>query len=356
MGTEDEGVSHGSDPPAGHPVRHRQARLHNRVRALLLLLLVALLADYALYPTLARPGGRSYNRGENGLWLRYHWYFGRRSDAAMRAMARRLTAHQIRYAYFHVRHIQRNGRLAYHYPAAARRLVAAVHREAPGVRVIAWMFVGNERLTHTGVGGVDLADPAVRKAMVGEAAWLVKECGFDGVQWDYEICDNPNPHLLSLLRETRAALPVGKSLSAAVPMWLPAALQRWGWSEEDFAHMAVPCDQLAVMCYDSAMYLPRAYVWLVRQQAIHVTRAVARGNPRCRLLLGVPTYARGGASHQAWAENIRMALKGVCEGLADARAETAVFAGVAPFADYTTQEEEWEAYRALWLSRSGRGD
>jgi hypothetical protein len=169
------------------------------------------------------------------------------------------------------------------------------------------------------------------------------------MQWDYEICDNADPYLLSLLRETRAALPAGKTLSAAVPMWLPPALQRWGWSEEYFAQVAASCDQLAVMCYDTAMYLPRAYVGLVRQQAIHVTRAVARGNPRCRVLLGVPTYARGGASHHAWAENLRMALKGVREGLADARTQPSVFAGVAPFADYTTQAEEWKVYRALWL-------
>jgi hypothetical protein len=48
-----------------------------------------------------------------------------------------------------------------------------------------------------------------------------------------------------------------------------------------------------------------------------------------------------------------MALKGVREGMADPRAETSVFAGVAPFADYTTQAEEWEVYRALWLDGSG---
>jgi hypothetical protein len=313
------------------------------------ILLLLIVADYALYPTLSRPGGHTFNHGENGLWLRYRWYFGQRSEGVVRAMARRLTEHQIRYAYFHVRHITRDGRLAYHYPEAARRLVAAVHREAPSVKVIAWVFVGNERLARTGVGGVDLADPAVRRVMVGEARWLVRECGFDGVQWDYEICDNADPYLLSLLRETRAALPAGKMLSVAVPMWLPAPFQRWGWSEGYLAQAAAACDQMAVMCYDSGLYLPRAYVWLVRQQAIHVTRAAVRGNPRCRVLLGVPTYARGGASHHAWAENIRMALKGVREGLADARADTTVFAGVAPFADYTTQAEEWQGYEELWL-------
>jgi hypothetical protein len=185
--------------------------------------------------------------------------------------------------------------------------------------------------------------------MVGEARWLVNECGFDGVQWDYEICQDGDPNFLRLLRETRAALPPGKLLSAAVPMWLPAPFQHWGWSEAYFARVAATCDQIAVMCYDSGIYLPRGYVWLVHQQTVHVTRAVVRGNPRCRVLLGLPTYGEGGLSHHAWAENLRMALKGVREGLADPRAEPSVFAGVALFADYTTQPEEWERYREWWL-------
>jgi hypothetical protein len=318
------------------------------------LLALLLLGDYVLYPHLARPRGRSFNRGENGLWLRYHWYFGRRSEAQVKELARRLRERQIRFAYFHVRHITKDGRLRCQYPAAARGLVAALHRDAPDVKVMAWVFAGNRRLIHTGVGEVDLSNASVRRRMVEEAHWLVTACGFDGVQWDYEICESGDPHFLRLMQETRAALPPAKLLSAAVPMWLPGPLSRrgWGWSEADFTRVAATCDQLAVMAYDSGLYLPRAYVTLVRAQAVHVTRAVARGNMRCKLLFGLPTYGRGGPSHHARAENLRLALKGVREGLADSRAERSVFAGVAPFADYTTQPEEWETYRELWLHRA----
>src|SRR5438552_5705283 len=96
-----------------------QRRSRCRIARGALLLLILLVADYALYPVLSRPGGISGNRGENGLWLRYRWYFGRRSDADRRALARRLRKQQIRCAYFHVRHITRNGTLRYHRLAAA---------------------------------------------------------------------------------------------------------------------------------------------------------------------------------------------------------------------------------------------
>src|SRR3954449_12163569 len=121
------------------------------------LFLILVLADYALYPVLSRPGGISGNRGENGLWLRYRWYFGQRSDADLRTLARRLREQQIRYAYFHVRHVTRNGALRYHHLAAARRLVATLHRDAPAVKAIAWIFAGNRRLASTGIGEVDMA-------------------------------------------------------------------------------------------------------------------------------------------------------------------------------------------------------
>lgn len=35
---------------------------------------------------------------------------------------------------------------------------------------------------------------------------------------------------------------------------------------------------------------PRAYAWLMSQQLVHVTRAIAAGNPACHVILGVPTY------------------------------------------------------------------
>ena len=307
-------------------------------------LLLGLLLDYCAYPYFAHPPtGVSPNRGENGLWLRYTWYFGTETNTA--ALTRRLQAEQIRYAYFHVRDVRSDGTLRFHKPAAAETLSAALHRQVPAVKLLAWVYVGNS----AGRGRVDLSKPTVRQKLAVEAVWLVTACGFDGVQWDYEICLSGDANFQALLRETRAALPPGKLLSVAVPLWLPGPLTHFGWTDADFAAVAPLCDQMAVMCYDSGIYSPRGYVWLVHQQVVHVSAVVQRSSPKCRVLFGIPTYAAGGLSHHAPAENIGMGLIGVREGMADPNTSPQVVAGVAPFADYTTQESEWKLYRRWWL-------
>jgi hypothetical protein len=328
------------------PVVNKWKRRRRIFAAILLSVFLLLFIDYWAYPYGSSPGGRSFNQDENGLWLRYTWYFGEKSAGEVSQLARQLRDRQMRYAYFHVRGITAKGRLKCHYPRQAKELLNLLHHENPEVEAIGWIYAGNRR----GEGEVDLANDEVRKAMVQEALWLTNECGFDGVQWDYEICDDRDPHFLELMQETRKALPQGKLLSAAVPMWFPPPFSAYGWSENYFAQVAETCDQMAVMCYDSGFYLPRSYVWLVSQQVIRVTSAVSQGNPHCRVLFGIPTYGKGFISHNPHAENIEFALRGVREGLANPAAHSGVFAGVAPFADYTTQPNEWDVYRRLWLS------
>jgi len=311
-------------------------------------ILLLVLLDYIAYPRWAPMGGRSGNRGENGLWIRYTWYFGQYQEADLARLAGRLRQGQVRYVYAHVRYLRANGELKFHFPASARRLTAGLHRVAPGVKVLAWIYVGGEG-EHP---PVNLADPTVRAKAVREADWLVRTCGFDGVQWDYEICHNGDPRLVPLLRDTRAALPPGSLLSVCTALWYPAPVLRWyGWSEDYFAQIAPECDQLAVMAYDSGIYLPRGYVALMRRQVVHATRAAARTNPHCRVLIGVPTYREGGPAHHARAENLRLALKGVREGLADPQTNLSTFAGIAPFAEYTTTVADWREVERDWIGR-----
>jgi spore germination protein YaaH len=185
--------------------------------------------------------------------------------------------------------------------------------------------------------------------MAREAHWLTVTCGFDGIQWDYEICSDHDPNFLRLLRQTREAMPPGKLLSAATPLWLPEPFTHWGWSDSYYVQVARQCDQVAVMGYDSGVYLPRVYVLLMARQVERVTQDVGKAGPTCHVLIGVPTYRRGGRSHNSHTENIAFALRGVRQGLTAADTDRKAFAGVAIFADYTTQPDDWRTYRSLWL-------
>lgn len=323
-------------------------RKRRRIWLFTLLAIAFLIAlDCLIYPRLPVTAP-AVNRGENGLWLRYTWYFGEKTPAGWAALGTLLTDRQVKYAYFHVRSVGPNGRLKFRDLAKARALVRRAHAVAPGVQVFAWIYAENKR----GDFFVDAANPHIRRTMAEEAAWLVREGGFDGIQWDYEVIHNGDPNLPALLRETRAVLPPGTPLGTCTPVWYPDPLPGvYGWDEDYFAQVAALCDQMAVMGYDSAMYTPRLYAGLMGAQAVHVTRAAARGNPACRVILGVPTYDNVTASHWPAVENLPLALKGIREGLADPHAAPASFAGVAPFAEYTTSPEEWAAYGRLWQGR-----
>jgi hypothetical protein len=308
-------------------------------------LLLAALADYVVYPLLP-VGGKSWNRGQNAIWLRDSWWRGTETES-IASLASRLQKNQFHAAYFHVRFIGKNGELRFRgpeYSRRARRFNAQLKQRSPQIKSLAWIYVGNER----GLTGVDISNAKTRRAMIAQARWLTQNCGFDGVQWDYEICDDGDENLLALLRETRAAIGKNKTLSIATPMWLPRGLGSWGWSENYFSRVAQNCDEIAIMAYDSALYFPRHYVWLLGQQLVRVPRAVKIGNPRCRVLLGAPTYEDGGHSHHPHAENLKIAIKAARRA---GSTPSTNLAGLAIFADYTTDAAEWKLWRELWLEK-----
>jgi len=303
----------------------------------LTVLLLAAIGDYHLYAELPIEG-KSFDRGANGLWLRYTWYFGQHSDHDYQELAKRLQQGHFKYAYFHVRSVDARGDLKTWLPQRARELNVQIRTLCPEVKRIAWVFI--DRKT------TNIGEEKVRKDLAATARKLIRDGGFQGVQCDYEVCADGDRNFLQLLEETRRTVPKNALLSVAAPTWMPWPITSIGWSENYFSQVAKLCDQIAVMAYDTGFYFPRSYVWLVGQDASRVPRAVLKGNPECKVLLGLPTYVHGGASHNPKAENLRMGLKGVKAGL-DGR-ESPAFEGVAVFADYTTRPEDWKAYEQLW--------
>ncbi|MBY0358853.1 MAG: hypothetical protein K2W82_12685 [Candidatus Obscuribacterales bacterium] len=321
------------------------SRLLKIIAGLAICLSFVFIADFFLYPFADGAPGVSGNKGTNGLWLRYFWYFGKKSAKEEEETAELLKANQIKYAYFHVLDVTAEGKLRHTKLAEGKKLVHRFHVLAPDTKVIAWVSAGDYYPAH----GTDLNNPAVIRNMVDSAKWLVNDVGFDGVQWDYEPCPNNSAGLIDLLQKTRAALPVDKMLSVATPIFYPEAIPslKIVWSKSYFGEVAKNCDQLAVMGYDSGFYTPRAYEWLMSQQLPALTKIVEQSNPKCRLMLGVPAYDRDVLHDHS--ETLKTALRGVRIGVENMGRNQDCFEGIALFADYTTDANEWEQYRDLWL-------
>jgi Glycosyl hydrolases family 18 len=283
------------------------------------------------------------NKDANGLWIRYLYYSGESSADDLQALVSRLDEYQIRYAYFHVLSATKSGALQWHHPENAQKITMLVHKGAPQCKALAWIYVGSSY----GGGSVDLSSPQVRQKLVDEAKWLTETCGFDGVQWDYEFCQNGDQGLLKLITETKKRLAPEKIVSVATPMWYPGTL--WGWHQNYFRDVADRADQIAVMCYDSYQYFPSAYIWLVEQQCVHILEASKASTKKCKIIFGLPTYEDVTLAHYRNVENLLNALRGMQQGLKGKRATATNLEGIALFADYTTDEREWDNYQRYWL-------
>ncbi len=326
---------------------HRKRRVR-RVVFMLLIAVTVFAADYFAYPYRSHITAPTRNTGDNGIWVRHTWADSPHSDAEYTALASRFAEMQVRRAYIHLRSVDATGKLKHPPGPNTLKLTAALKKLAPNVQLIAWIYVNGDPAEHN---GVNLTDQSALIGMCKTAADATNNLGFDGVQWDVEPVASGSPEFLDLLRKTKVAIGRSKLLSIATPMWEPAPLRAFSWSETYFTAVANECDEMAVMCYDSGFYTPRAYSWLVRQQAIKVTAAIGKSGSPCKAVFGVPAYADGLRSHNPRAENLYFALRAVREGLDDPAADRANFAGVAIFADYTLTPQDVATYKQLWLGK-----
>jgi hypothetical protein len=168
-----------------------------------------------------------------------------------------------------------------------------------------------------------------------------------GVQLNVEPMPSGDKAFLVLLEDVRAALPPGKLLSvAAYPpptSWHPYPDVHW--DEPYFREVARRCDQIAVMMYDAAQNLPKAYQRLMADWTLEVLEW-SEGKA---VLLGVPTYDDAGVGyHDPKVENLPNALSGIHRGLSQKTLPTN-YQGVAIYSDWETSEAEWSHFRAHFL-------
>ncbi|MET9523723.1 glycoside hydrolase family 18 protein [Streptomyces coeruleorubidus] len=335
---------------AGRPGRRwfRRAAL-----ALLIALLPLLTAETALYVNYqGDPAQGTHTRNRDALWLGHAWVDGRKKDADVTALARRLQGTGIRDLYVHSGPLEHDGTLPESVYPRARWFIDAVHEKLPGIRVQA--FLGDV-LAGEGADGMVLEKPDTRAAVVRSARQIL-DTGYEGIHLDLEPMPSGDRDYLTLLdalrRETRSR---DAQLSVAAHQIdpLPALHTVFGlftdhpkwWSQEFFGQVARRVDQIAVMSYDTAQPLEGTYGGYVAQQtslALEVTP------PSTDLLMGLPFYWESNFDHWGHAETVPAAVRGVRLGLSRTDADRSRF-GVALYIDFAATEADWRAYKEDWV-------
>jgi glycosyl hydrolase family 18 (putative chitinase) len=314
-----------------------------------LVLLVVVVAAACLYAAFAPYGDLAphpFNQNRNAVWLEHRWLEKPHSVEEMEQLFRFLDHHGVVYAYPHLIPFDSAGRLPLHNREQMRAFLATARQVAPNMKVLPW--VGGLRVGYkrSKPGTIDLADLGQRQRMVAECRGLMDE-GFDGIHVNVEPVANGDDDYLALLRALRAAVGTGiLSLSATRPGPVaPAFAPNFFWTADYYARIAETADQVVLMTYDTAIPTPGLYRRYVAYAAAMVTADLARSS-RARVLVGIPTYKDSGLMHRKGVETTENALIGVVSGLRGRAGGT--FEGVALYAEWTTDPEDWAVYERVW--------
>lgn len=301
------------------------------------------------------PRDGSYNRDDNGLWMRRHWIHG--GAAPVQPMTEALRSLGIRRIYPFLGPMdadgwpgwRSDGQIQRYDPASAAAFFSEMKRYAPEVKVIPWTGGVLHR-------DVRLEDTRQRAAFARHAADLVA-LGADGIQLNVEPMPSDSPGYLDLLKEVKAAIGEDKVLSVAAypPTTALHPFPDVHWTLDFTRAVCMAADELAVMTYDTALQTPALYEGLMAQWTRELRDTLPPPEEGgCEWSVGLPAYEDDEPWHNPEAETIGAAIDGALRGLADAPVPES-FRGVAVYASWTTDAEEWDIYQQAWRSRAPLG-
>jgi hypothetical protein len=307
---------------------------------------------YLAYAPAGDTAPHPFNHDRNAVWLEHRWLERGQSQEAMELLFRRLRSHGVIYLYPHLIPFDTTGALPPHDRDQMRAFLATARRVSPDFKVLPWVGGLRAGYRRQRAGTLQLGDLNQRQKIVAEVRGLVDE-GFDGIHLDVEPVDDGNDELLALVRALRTAVGAGHLLSIAATRPAPLGLPRapnFAWSPDYYARVAGLVDQVVIMAYDTALPTPSLYRRYVQWAASSVASALDESGSKARVLMGVPTYRTFGFMHRAGVETPENALVGIVAGLRG-RGVGGTFEGVALYAEWTTDEQDWAVYERYWRNR-----
>jgi hypothetical protein len=157
-----------------------------------------------------------------------------------------------------------------------------------------------------------------------------------------------------VLRQTLGEKLISFAAPRMRPWWVPGAfgISKRYWNQEAFSRIMPYLDQVVVMAYDTAVPSGGLYQRYVAAN-VAVLREAHRssGRPSCQLLVGLPTYDQPTWFHRPEVENLEMGLIGLLLGINNSPEPDGPPVGVAIYANWTTEEAEWDTFQRVWLGR-----
>jgi hypothetical protein len=290
---------------------------------------------------------------QNALWARHQWVGNQHTQQEYNQFAAHLKRHAITDVFVHVGPLNASGQIERQkYPFAAQ-LLQQVKKVYPELHLQAW--IGQVEAKAGGL--LDLSHPEIRANIV-QTAQTFLDLGFDGIHYDIEPIYSGDPDFLDLLRQTKAvANKQQKILSIASdelePFWGASKLaqifkKRAGfWTTQYYIQVATRIDQIAVMMYDTALPTDWLYGSFVKRVTKRLLQILP---PNLTIFMGVPTYEETRWSFHPEAENIHSGIRGIQKGLASFKKSRLQHFGLAIYAEWTTDQGEWDVYQQEWAN------
>ncbi len=292
--------------------------------------------------------GPDFNLESNALWVKHAWVGNEQDTSVVEDLALKLAKYDIQYVYVHTGPFDSDGTIPEERYKFAQEFLEILTSKNPDIVPLAWLGQLRSEL--------DIDDPEIR-TNITQTCEDMMAIGYAGIHYDIEPVPHDDTGFLALLSETRETLGEETFISVATDEWQPTLISDMVgvileqeiesyWETEYFQETAEIVDQIAVMTYDTSLSDSEHYIWLVEQQIIYLTQALAPFE--VELLIGIPTYEDDKESFDPEVENMETGLEGVIQGLNNKRTTVDTFTGVAIYANWETDESEWKIYEQLW--------
>lgn len=327
-------------------------------------LIAAAVFVFIVIAALGRLRNNAVEAAPNAIWIGTEWTYETPSDEQVRALTERLKQNQIGTVYAWVSWLQadQTWRGTTNFPNV-EAFVEQFNRFYPEANLYGWVSLPIED-ARTNIA-YRLDDVNVQQSVADFSGRVVNEFGFDGVHLNAEPVWDDDQNFLDLLRKVRAAIGNGTPLSASIPPdWSPLgvdipvpALMVPGtvWNTEYKQSVAILLDEMAIMVYNSSLTSPNEYAqWAAYQVSVYAD-AIDALDGGTELVIGIPTYGEELPGHDPAVENPASAAAGVRAGVLAAGDAGELVRGVAIYAEWETDDAEWDEYRQSWLAAPAGG-